>query len=192
MLLATGTAGAAITLAGNFQTGTPTPSITLSSPITLSITTTGQFAFLVFDDWNPNNNGNQAADFASSGQTLSYRVNGGAVQTVGILYVQDRGYSQLALTVNDGYFDLTTPISVVAGQTLTILPGTSTYSGVSNNFNTPPSPFTGNAFASTDTGGALSSLASVGPVPEPSTAAMLGLGAAALGLALRGRRRLRG
>ena len=120
---------------------------------------------------------------------LSYRINNGPTQTVGIASFEGRyGSSAGSLTANDSFFSLVSPFSVTAGQTLTFLAGTSTYTSAGTGFSTPPSPFTGNAFVTDANATALSNLGSVNTVPEPSAWTLLGLGATGLGLAILRRR----
>ena len=191
--LAAASAGrASILTTGNFQTGTPTPTLSLSTPVTLAITASDNVSGLVFDEWVTNDGTQNTAFTSPRPQTLSYQIDGGAVQTVGVGYLVDNLAGTVGdVTANDGYLVLNGFLFVTAGQTLTFLPGSLTFGSGGAAFNPPPVVFNGNAYVDNMTGNALSGPASVNVAPEPSAWALLGVGVGALGLSLRRRRAVR-
>ena len=181
----------AITTSGNFKTGTPTPTLSITTPFTLTISTSGDIVAVAFDQWVTKSDGTRTpAQTSPSGQAVSYQINGGPIQMMAIAELTDNtSNTQGALLPNDGYLYLETQITVTVGQTLTFLPGTTTFASGGANFNPPPAAFTGNAFVADGNGVALSGNTSVNTAPEPTTCAIVGLGVAGLlGLFLRRRR----
>ena len=172
----------------SFDTGTPTPTIQITAPITLTIATTGNVSFLAFDEWVTNDGSATNVLGTPSGQLLSYTLAGTA-GTASITRLADNLNGTLgSITANDGYIVFTSSFNVTAGQTLTIQPDTFTF-GSNSNFNpNTPLAFTGNIYLANNTGMALTAPTSVDQVPEPSTWAALLAGAGMLGFALRRRR----
>lgn len=188
--LITPSARAAILTSGgaSFQTGTPTPTLQISAPITLTITTSGAVRLLAFDEW-VTSDGSQSLVSSPSVQTLSFTLAGTAGTATINFLADNQNDTTGSLTANDGYLFFSTGIAVTAGQTLVVRPGTFTF-GANAAFNpNTPTAFTGNVFAANNSGVALSGLAPAGNVPEPGTWALLVVGAGALGLALHRRRR---
>lgn len=167
---------AAIVTSGNFSTGSPAPTISINAPFVLPVTNDTMAAFLVFKNWVPSPDTAETRVAAISG-TLSYRVDDGPVMTVDILSAGDNAVLQMGdLTGRDGYlrFDL----DVLAGDLLTILPGTITFA-TDAGFRTPPADFNGEVFLA-DAGGL--KISEVAAVPEihaglviPGALAMLAL-----------------
>ena len=188
-VLAAPAARASIVTIGNFETGTPTPTFTIGTPITISITASGSFAYLGLDEW-VTNDGNENYDPPSpADQTISYRINGGPVLTLGVDYLIDNFSATYdSATPNDGFLVFSTAVAVTATQTVTILPGSLTFGSAGTIFNAPPAVFNGNVYLANSSFYTLSPLASANQVPEPSTWALLGVGAGVLGVALRERR----
>ena len=183
---------AAVTTSGNFQTGTPVPTLAFTNPFTLTITASGNASYLVFDEW-VTSDGSQTSATASTNQTLSYQINGGTTQSIGVSLLYDNLSRTVgAATANDGILSFGGSIAVTAGQTLTFLPSSATFASGGTAFNPPPSAFTGNAFLIDGSGTAYSALGSVGAVPEPSTWALLGIGAVGTGVVARRRRQQAG
>lgn len=172
--------------AASFDTGTPTPTLSITAPLIFTITRSGTVSDLVFDEW-VTNDGNQTYVDTISIQTLSYSLDGNS-GTVSVNRLFDNlSRTQSTITPNDGYI-FVDDINVVAGQTLTILPGTFTF-GYDPTFNPGlPTYFSGNVFLVNENGNLLSGLTAAA-APEPSTWMLLGLGASAAILASRRCRR---
>lgn len=165
---------ASITTSGSYQTGTPTPTLNITTRFSLTITTTGNFAFLVLDEWVTSDH---TGDFAScfGTQSLLYQIDGSAAQSIVVRGLTDNLTATVgAITPNDGYLTFGNSVAVTAGQTVTFLLSSLTFSSGGNTFNTPPAVFNGNVFLFSNNEVAVSALTSV--VPEPSTWAMLSLG----------------
>ncbi len=176
-----------ITTSGNFKTGSPTPTLNITAPITLPITASGNLNYLDISNWVTNDGTQDNTSASPSGQKLSYQINGGAIQTIGVSYLYDNDQSFGAATVNDGLLNFSSILAVTTGQTLTILPGTFTFASGGSTFNQPPADFTGNVFVASTSAARLSPSVSVGAVPEPATLGVIGIPAA---LALLRRRRM--
>ena len=138
-------ARAAVTLAGNFQTGSPRPSLSITTPITITIGSgTTTLRGLAFDEWAPNDG---SSDVASpfNNQTITYQVNGGQQFAVGLSGFYDHANSTLGgITANDGFLYFSSPLSVSAGQTVTFPVQTLLLSGGGSTFDPNlPNPYNG-------------------------------------------------
>jgi len=166
---------AAITTSGDFADGAPTPTLIITAPITFTITTNGTVQRLIFDEW-VTDDGTATTLTVATPTALSYQINGGATQFTTVVGLTDNQHtSSGALSANDGYLSFF-PISVTAGQTLTILAATIPFNADSA-FNQPPSSFAGDARLTNGSGTALSAPVSV---PEPSVVFLGALGFLAL------------
>lgn len=189
LVLCAASVRADILLSGNFQTGTPAPTLTISAPFSLSITATGSIVAIVFDEWAPTD-GTRNFVFPPNGGTINYRINGGPLQTIGYGALADHFNDTVgSSTPNDGYMSfIGSGLSVTAGQTVTFPAQTLGFVtfGANPDFdpNLPP-VFSGLIYA-TDSGAR--NLTSANPAPEPGTWALLGVGAGLLGLVRRRRR----
>lgn len=176
-----------ILTSGNFQTGTPTPTLNVSAAFTSNVTATGGISSLALDEWVINDGtGNSDAGGNTSLRTWSYQIDNGAIQTFLVSGLIDNSVTvRGALTPNDGELYFNAGIGVSAGQTITFFPTTLTFSAVSPLFNPPPARFVGEVFGINSNGQRLTANAQV---PEPSIWAMLGVGAAGAGFLVSRRR----
>ena len=177
-------ARAAILTSGNFKTGTPTPSFTITTPMTFVIASSGNVAFLVLDEWVTSDGGASTAYALDANQQFSYRLDAGPIQTAAVYFLYDNSTGTAGgITANDGFLGFLNPFAVTAGQMLTLLPGSASFGSGGAGFNTLPAVFNGNTFVTDDSG------ARVGSIPEPSTfAALIGVGLIGV---IRSRRRRR-
>ena len=161
---------------GNFQTGTPTPTLIITEDISFEIIADGTASFLVFDEWVVSDGTLHAVSFPTSPivQNIDYTLNGGSQTSAQAFQLYDNHASVLGdITDNDGVivfnsfmFDLTT------GDNLTISVATYTFT-FNPDFNSAiPSAFQGNVFIADDFGNRLTNLTQV---PEPAGAAIIGL-----------------
>ena len=167
-------ARASILTAGNFQGGTPTPTLTISAPITLTINFNSPVMELAFVSWVFNDGNNDAVLPSPSTQNVSYLLDGvpGALRLHGLVdnVVVNSGSS--SIRVNDGVLQLDNALNVRVGQTLTLLPQTFTFDA-NPDFNPHvPAVFNGDVFL-TGWGGRISDVVSAGAVPEPATWTLL-------------------
>lgn len=163
--LFSGTGFAAIATSGDFIAGSPTPTFTITTPIVLEITTSGQSYSLCFDEWVTSDGSLTDIEFVA-GSMLSYQIDSGPVSTVPLRFLVDNAsFASYPFTPNDGY--MTMAISVTQGQILTILPATYNLTDLNPAFNSPPTTFNGGFYLSGQ-GGTL--LAGNPTVPETSSA----------------------
>lgn len=157
--------------------------IEITESFDVTITTGGSIQVVVLDDWVTSDGSNSGLTVSPS--SLSYRINGGAVQSVSIDSVWDNlGNPNNDVAPNDGYFLLTFPLPVLLNDVITFeVQSWSTGSNIDWNPEAIQA-FNGNAFVADSGGNALSALT---PVPEPSAYAALA-GIVALGLAVCRRR----
>ena len=162
---------AAVITSGDFADGAPTPTLNITAPITFTITTNGTVQRLIFDEW-VTDDGTATTLTVATPTALSYQINGGATQfTTVVGLVDNQHIPSGALSANDGYLSFF-PISVTAGQTLTILAATITFNA-DPAFNQPLSSLAGDTRLTNGSGTALSAPVSV---PEPSVAFLGALG----------------
>lgn len=161
---------ASVTIAGNFATGSPTPTFVLTSDVAIPIINSGSVEFFAFDEWVISDGSITGALASPAVQNISYQINSGPLSTVNLnLLVDNLTFSSGVLTPNDGYLKMN-PISVTAGDVLTIKAMTLTFAATSN-FNAGlPSTFNGIAFATTNQGGLLGETIIV---PEPASMLLL-------------------
>jgi hypothetical protein len=170
------TAPAAVVLSGNFNTGTPTATLTITNDIVFTITVTGIARGVVFDEWTSSDGHN---DLVVNTQPINVVINNVTTNITSYALHDNFASTSGSLTPNDGYLDFTSNfLAVTAGDTYTLKAGSYQFSPTPGAFNSPLNNriFTGNAFVfRSQTEAALSGPTSVGPnVPEPS-AAILGL-----------------
>lgn len=167
--------GAAVTTSGDFSDGSPTPTLNITAPITFTITTNGTVQRLIFDEW-VTDDGTATTLTVATPTALSYHINGGATQFTTVVGLTDNQHTPSgALSANDGYLSFF-PISVTAGQTLTILAATIAFNADAA-FNQPPFMLGGDARLTNGSGTAISAPVSI---PEPSVTILGGLGFVAL------------
>jgi hypothetical protein len=165
-------ARADIVTSGNFKTGSPTPTLNITSSFTLTVSTTGSASYLDLSQWVTNDGNSTQTSAFPNGQTISYQINGGSAVTASVSILTDDDAAFAAITANDGLLQFSPALAVTAGQTLTFLPASLTFSSGGTNFNQPPADFTGNVFLVSGGAARLSPNVSV---PEPASLAVLGI-----------------
>jgi hypothetical protein len=156
--------------------------IEITEDITFTISATGNFWILVFDEWVTSD-----GNLTQSSQTpviLAYSLNGIDFTMSDIQFVDNFSFSVSDISANDGYLATATdPVAVTIGDTFVIKAGSWAMAadpqlnpGIIGTFN-------GSAFLANDSGDRISNVVRV---PEPSSTLLLALGAC--GLAARRRR----
>lgn len=176
---------AAITTSGNFVSGSPTPTLSITQTFSLTVTTTTSLRYLIFDNW-VTSDGAQSSALSTNPPTqfLFYTVNGGSEQQVAVSSLIDNFAGNAnSLTTGDGLLTFN-PLSVTSGQVLTFKAQSFTFTSAAGFNPNIPANFVGNVFA-TDLNGN-SGTTSVA-VPEPASA-LLGLVALPALLILRRKR----
>lgn len=160
-------ASAAVITSGNFNSGSPAPTLEITSEISFAISVAGDLRGIAFNEWVTSDGAANTATVAPFGQTISYRINGGVSQIfTPVNSVIDNAASPAnGLTANDGYLFLFNTISVFPGDSISFQPGTFTFNATPGFNSAVPALFNGQAFVIDGAGRALSGLVSV---PEPS------------------------
>lgn len=176
LLLVISRSHSAVLMSGDFQTGSPTPTLTFTNDISFEITASGTATFLVFDEWVVSDGTLHAVSFPTSPsvQNIDYTLNGGSLASAQAFQLYDNNASVFGdITDSDGVIVFSSLLfDVTTGDTLTISAATYTFT-FNPDFNSAiPSVFQGNVFIADDFGNQISSLT---PVPEPAGAAMIGL-----------------
>lgn len=180
---------AAVIFSGDPNVSGGPSTLQITHDIDFTITSTGFAQLLVFDNWVGTSDGTLSQIADSPPSLLSYRIDGGATQSVPISGLLDNNHTAGSINSTDGFLWFSA-ISVVEGQTLTILAQTHTFGGV-NSFNASTKQvFTGDVFLSTTGGLMRSSPVSLSSVPEPSEWAVAA-GVGLVGFAVWRRRRVR-
>ncbi len=179
----------AIVLSGNFNTGTPTPTLTITQDITFNISVGGFPRILVFDEWTTSD-GSQSFVFPTVGQQFAYSLNGAPANNS--FSMPDAGLGDnltsdaRAITTKDGRLFFNSFLANV-GDTVVVSAGSYTF-GSDPQFNpllsTTDSIFTGETFLTDISGNRLTDNVSL--VPESSALALTAL--ASLSLLRRKRR----
>lgn len=169
---------AAIVLSGNFQTGTPTPTLEITEDIEFEITNSSIVAFLIFDQWTISD-GVGVAVQDNPTQSVFYSLNGNPDASDVIGNLTDNFTSTAgAVTPGDGLLRFNSGIAVTSGDTLTIRAGTYTFeSNADFNPLLNDYTFTGDVFLINSSATQISNIVSV---PEPSSVGLLAVGMAAL------------
>jgi hypothetical protein len=167
-----------------FSGGLGTPlRLTLNAPVTYAVTTAGAASnapFFVFQGV-----GNVFGGTPSVSGTVTFSINGGAAQTFNIL---GSGGSGNSLAATDAFLYGSLP-GLAVGNVVVLTAGTLTTS--SNFVSAPPAGGSFPTFIIDGSGNKLDAVNGVaGPVPEPSTWALLGVGTGLLGVTLHRRARL--
>lgn len=189
VLVAASSAHAYVTTSGgvSFRTGVPTPTLMITAPITLSITTSGFAADLILRGWVVGDGTQSQVRPNPSGQMLFFTL-GTYAGGVPLNYLIDNLDSATpAVAANDGV--LSFGLFVNAGDTLTIPAQSFTFNSDAGFNLTTPTVFTGDVFLLSNNGLALTAPTSVGNVPEPAAWALLSAGAMGAGIAALRRRR---
>lgn len=162
-------------------------SLTITAPITFTISTPGSVRYFILDDW-VTADGDQHRSLTTPAPSFS--LNGGAATSLGndSTFADNLNAAFGSLTPNDGFIYAGSPFAASSG---TVTLNAATYSlGAIPGFNPQATQtFTGNMFLADDTGFRLSDIVSAGAVPEPSTYALALVGGAALLGAVRRSRR---
>lgn len=172
-LAAASTGNAAIVLSGDFNTGSPTPMLTITEDIVFTISTGGSVYALVFDEWAVSDGSTRTLG-ASPDQFFAYSLNGIGGNT-DISSITDNYWGGGAtLTANDGYLFFA-GIAFATDDTFTVKAGSYTF-GAFPGFNPALAGkhFTGEVFLTNGDGDRLS--ANVSLVPEPSALMLSALG----------------
>jgi hypothetical protein len=167
----------AVIVSGDVDVTGGTGSLEITHDIEFTITSSGNLFFVVFDDWVGTSDGGLTALGDSPAALLSYRIDGGSIQTRALGNLYDNNLNAGSIDPRDGFFVLESGLSLVAGQTLTILAQTHTYSGNSTFNPAAKQVFTGDVFLASSSASVMSSPVSLSSVPEPSEwAAAAGVG----------------
>ena len=164
-----------ITMGGDQTAGTGT--LTINQDITFEVTVAGTARIFVFDELVTDDGSSDRVDFSG----LEWSVDGGPRANLTRWY-DNRTSTFGDVTENDGFI-YGGMIEVSIGSTITLHAGTGTMSTTKSSFN-PWSSGDYDIFV-TDSGG--NQLTTLGVVPEPATAGLLGIS----GLILFGIRRLK-
>ena len=160
----------------------------ITNPITFNITASGNANFFGLTNWVTSDGNQQGSSLTPD---LRYTLNGTNFTETSGLYDNIAGTGQGTLTANDGLLRLlNNGPAVKAGDVLTLLPGTYTIGNIANFNPQCTQTFTGTMYATAGGFTRLSGPVSAGPAaaPEPSTWALLGVGALGAGvMALRRR-----
>jgi len=162
-------------ISGDFQYGTPQPTVQITQKIDVTILTTGAFRTLIFDNWMISEYMNASLVNANNyvNQMVIYQINNGPALSIAIELFRDNiNYTTGALNPGDGYFYFNTAINVVVGDLLSFKPTTLRFTP-DPSFTTPPATFNGPFFVTTVNGTRLSS--STTNVPEPGYALLSAL-----------------
>ena len=179
-LAAASSARAQALLAFSGGNGTPL-TLTLNAPISYTVTRAGATLNAPYFDFQ--GVGNVFSSRYNLGGTITFTINAGAAQGFGTLA---SGFSAGSEAATDAYLYGSMP-GVAVGNTVTLNAGTLTTTG--NFAGAPPAGGSFQTFLFDGNGNKLDAVNGVaGPVPEPSTWALLGVGAGALGFDLRRRR----
>ena len=173
--LTASTVHGAIVTSGDFRTGSPTATFSITEPITFNITKTDVAVVMVLNDWVSDDGTHSFALF--NGGFVFYQINGSQRGEFQMGYIDDNQASEILgdMDSNDG--SISTLIPVIAGQTVTIFPGTFSISHPDQDFNPPPTVFTGSVFLASYFGERISDIV---VVPEPGVSMLAPLSAIAL------------
>ncbi len=177
-LAATAPGYAAIVLSGNFNSGTPTPKLTITEDIVFTMVAAGTSSYLVFDEWTTNDGSATYIMNDPDPQSFFYSINGGSDMEGFISGLTDNFANNSGdLSANDG--GLAMEFTANAGDTVTIRAGSFTFSnGSAVNPDLNGKTFTGNVFFTAF--GTEARITNVVTVPEPGTALLCALALPAL------------
>lgn len=171
---------AAIVLSGNFTTGTPTPTLTITEDIEFTMVSSGTSGLLVFDEWTTSDGSSTYLSNEPDLQTFFYSINGDP-DTVGYIsgLVDNNVTASGDLTANDGGFYM--EFTANAGDKVTIRAGSFTFVGGGAGFNADLNgkTFSGNAFFLGVGGDSNTRITNIVPVPEPSLTMLCAIGLSA-------------
>ena len=159
-------------------TGTTTGTLTITAPITFTITTSGNNFAAGFDlsNW-VTSDGSATNPFLMP--NLAYSLNG-APGSLNSSFTDNSTVTSVNIGPNDGYtFSQSGYVAVKPNDTLTLLAGTYTIQTFAGFNPQCTQTFTGNVFAFNGSGARVSNIVTA---PEPSTWALLGAGVAGLGV----------
>ncbi len=165
-----------VTITGDPASGTGELEIT--EDITFTISTTGEFWLLVFDEWVTSDG--HLTQSSQTPVTLAYSLNGVDSTTSDIQFADNLNLSANDVSANDGYLGTyTDPVAVNSGDIFVIKAGKW---AMNEDVQLNPGiigTFTGSVFLADDDGIRISNILTV---PEPSSALLLGLGVFRLSL----------
>jgi hypothetical protein len=162
---------AAITISGDFQGGTTTPTVTITEDFTFTVLESGYMAGIRILNWvNSDGSMNQIGD---QGSTIQFKIDGGVTQSIDIVFLADNGLLGPS-NPNDGVLGFSM-CDVVEGQSITFLGGQSFTFNANLSFNGElPATFTGQVQLMSNEATPLSDPITI---PEPSSLLLGALGA---------------
>lgn len=161
----------AVTLAGNYQYGDPTPTMKITEDLVFNITASGELLSIVFDEIAPYVGNTQGVSAISN--KMNYQLNGGTIKTAILSgFINAYGQTTNSISPNDGFMYFTAPILVVKGDVLVFKPTTLTFGPNPNFHGGNPGTINTPIFAIDENAQRLSLSTNI---PEPSSAALLGM-----------------
>lgn len=154
--------------------GTTGASVTIENDIAVSFTTSGNAAYLVFQDMVSTNDGTESDLGNTPTPQFQFNINGGSTITRAIYQFTDNPVPASGdVSATDSLF-LINSFFGSSGQTINVLAGTYTFGATVANFNSEAlGTFTGNIFFADSSYNRLSDITAVSAVPEPSNYALL-------------------
>lgn len=157
----------AILFLGDFQTGPPQPTVSITTKIDINMLTSDSVRTLIFDNWVISDGSDSSVYNAinAQSQTLSYQINNGPTENAIVQFFRDNiNFNTGDLNPGDGYFYFQNAIPVLAGDVLSFKPGTLKFT-YDPGFMTPPTNFSGPFFATNSLGYTITN--STFSIPEP-------------------------
>jgi len=165
-------------------TGSTSGSLQITNDIVFTITSNGNAAFFVFDEWVISDG---SMTFSTLSPMASISLNGAAPMSKSMGLIDNLTMTQGQMTPNDGLLAIANgldTIPVITGNTLTLRAGSYSLSAVSNFNPQTNQTFTGNMFV-VDSSVAGQRISNIVAVPEPATNALILAGMATIFATLR-------